>query len=233
MTPTSTTTTTTTTDDKIKVLLADDQKMIRQGFGYVINLQNDMELVGEAADGNEAVELALALRPDIILMDIQMPGMTGIEAAQTIMKQLPQAKIVILTTFNDPDYIYQVIRSGAVGYLLKDADVEDMLGAVRSAYRGEAVYRTDLAADALSRAVASGCIIPEAGTKPVLLEALTEREQEILQEMAYGLRNDSIARKLVITEGTVKSHVHRILQKFGCEDRTQVVVTALRHGMVK
>ncbi|MGO4110364.1 response regulator [Paenibacillus sp. YAF4_2] len=229
---TSTTTTNTKPDGKINVLLADDQKMIRQGFGYVISLQSDMELVGEAADGHEAVTLALKLRPDIILMDIQMPGMTGIEAAQTIMRELPQVKIVILTTFNDSDYIYQVIRSGAVGYLLKDADVEDMLEAVRSAYRGEAVYRTDLAADALSRAVASGCIIPEAETKP-LLEPLTEREQEILQEMAYGLRNDRIAQKLVITEGTVKSHVHRILQKFGCEDRTQVVVTALRHGMVK
>ncbi|QHT59056.1 response regulator transcription factor [Paenibacillus lycopersici] len=227
------TATSTTNDGKISVLLADDQKMIRQGFGYVISLQDDLVLVGEAADGHEAVELALKLRPDIILMDIQMPGMTGIEAARTIVRQLPQTKIVVLTTFNDPDYIYEVIRCGAVGYLLKDADVEDMLEAVRSAYRGEAVYRTDLAADALSRAVASGCILPEAGAKPALLEPLTEREQEILQEMAYGLRNDRIARKLVITEGTVKSHVHRILQKFGCEDRTQVVVMALRHGMVK
>lgn len=226
---------TTTTDAKIKVLLADDQKMIRQGFGYVIGLQSDMELAGEAADGSEAVALAMQLRPDIILMDIQMPGMTGIEAARTILGRLPQTKIVILTTFNDPDYIYQVIRSGAVGYLLKDADVEDMLEAVRSAYRGEAVYRTDLAAGALSRALASGgsAIPGSEAAKPLLLEPLTEREQEILQEMAYGLRNDRIAQKLVITEGTVKSHVHRILQKFGCEDRTQVVVIALRHGMVK
>lgn len=223
-----------TTDNKIKVLLVDDQKMIRQGFSYVIGLQDDMEIVGEAADGKEAVEQALALSPDIILMDIQMPNMTGIEASQAIIQQLPSVRIVILTTFNDPDYIYEVIRSGAVGYLLKDADVEDMLEAVRSAHRGEAVYRTDLAAGALSRAISSSYFIPNAadGDSP-LLEPLTEREMEILQEMAYGLRNDRIAQKLFISEGTVKSHVHRILNKFGCEDRTQVVVTALRRGMVK
>jgi DNA-binding NarL/FixJ family response regulator len=222
-------------NNTINVLLVDDQKMIRQGFSYVISLQDDMTIVGEAADGKEAVAQALALRPDIILMDIQMPGMTGIEASQAIIKQLPSVKIVILTTFNDPDYIYEVIRSGAVGYLLKDADVEDMLEAVRSAHRGEAVYRTDLAADALSRAISTSYFIPNsaAGEDAPLLEPLTEREQEILQEMAYGLRNDRIAQKLFISEGTVKSHVHRILHKFGCEDRTQVVVTALRRGMVK
>lgn len=223
------------TDGKIKVLLVDDQRMIRQGFSYVISLQSDMEIVGEAADGNEAVAQALLLLPDIILMDIQMPGMTGIEASKAIIKQLPNVKIVILTTFNDPDYIYEVIRSGAVGYLLKDADVEDMLEAIRSAYRGEAVYRTELAAGALSRAVSSAVLMPadRVASESPLLEPLTEREQEILQEMAYGLRNDRIAQKLFISEGTVKSHVHRILQKFGCEDRTQVVVTALRRGMVK
>jgi DNA-binding NarL/FixJ family response regulator len=220
-------------DEKIKVLLADDQTMIRQGFGYVIGLQSDMMLVGEASDGNEAVDMAIEHHPDVILMDIQMPCMSGIEAAQEIMKRLRETKIVILTTFDDQEYIYQGIRSGAIGYLLKDAEVEDMLEAVRSAFRGEAVYKTGLAANALSRVVSSGFIIPGTGSKPLLLEPLTDREQEILQEIAYGLRNDQIAQKLIITEGTVKSHVHRILQKFGCEDRTQVVITALRNGMVK
>lgn len=219
-------------DEKIKVLLADDQKMIRQGFGYVIGLQPDMMLIGEASGGKEAIDMAIERHPDVILMDIQMPGMSGIEATQEIMKRLPETKIVILTTFDDQEYIYQGIRSGAIGYLLKDAEVEDMLEAVRSAFRGEAVYKTGLAANALSRAVASGFIFP-GNHKPLLLEPLTDREQEILQEMAYGMRNNQIAQKLIITEGTVKSHVHRILQKFGCEDRTQVVVTALRNGMVK
>jgi DNA-binding NarL/FixJ family response regulator len=219
--------------DKIKVLLADDQTMIRQGFGYVIGLQSDMLLIGEASDGKEAVNMAFKHNPNVILMDIQMPYMSGIEATKEIITRLPETKIVILTTFDDQDYIYQGIRSGAVGNLLKDAEVEDMMEAVRSAFRGEAVYKTKLAADALSRVVTSGFIIPEANHKPLIMEPLTGREQEILQEMAYGLRNDQIAQKLFITEGTVKSHVHRILQKLGCEDRTQVVVLALRNGLVK
>ncbi|WP_276353274.1 response regulator [Cohnella caldifontis] len=224
-------------DGKIKVLLADDQTMIRQGFGYVIGLQPDMELAGEASDGEEAVERAERLRPDVILMDVQMPRMSGIEAARRIVGRQPATKIVILTTFDDQDYIYQGIRAGAVGYLLKDADVEDMLEAVRSAYRGEAAYRTGSAASALSRLASSEVPAspgaPGTAVRPEGMEPLTEREREILQEMAYGLRNDEIARKLFIAEGTVKSHVHRILQKFGCEDRTQAVVMALRNGIVQ
>jgi DNA-binding NarL/FixJ family response regulator len=219
-------------EEKITVVLADDQRLIRQGFGYVIKLQPDMQLAGEAADGLEAVELAEALHPAVMLMDIQMPGMTGIEATKRIMHSLPDTKIVILTTFDDQEYIYQGIRAGAVGYLLKDAEVEDMLSAIRSAFRGEAVYRTSLAAAALSKVAASASAASEPADKAELLEPLTDRERDILQEMAYGLRNEQIAKKLVISEGTVKSHVHRILQKFGCEDRTQVVVAALRGKMV-
>ncbi|PEL11400.1 response regulator transcription factor [Bacillus sp. AFS017336] len=220
-------------NEKIKVLLVDDQTMIRQGFRYVINLQDDMNLIGEASDGLEAINIAKEKLPDVILMDIQMPNLSGIDATKEIMKQLPPTKIVILTTFDDQEYIYQGIRSGAIGFLLKDADVEEMLEAIRSAYRGEAIFKTKLAADALSKAIVSGFAIPGKEGESILIEKLTDREQEILQEMAYGLRNDQIGKKLFITEGTVKSHVHRILQKFGCEDRTQVVVTALRNGMVK
>jgi len=223
-------------DGKIKVLLADDQTMIRQGFGYIIGLQADMQLVGEASDGQEAVELAEQFRPDVVLMDVQMPRKSGIEATAEIASRWPATKIVILTTFDDQDYIYQGIRSGAVGYLLKDEEAESMLNAIRAAYRGEAVYKTGLAAQALSRMTAAfGSSPPGAGggSSGISSELLTDRERQILQEMSYGLRNDEIARKLVITEGTVKSHVHRILQKFGCEDRTQAVVAALRSGMVR
>ncbi|MEC0331247.1 response regulator transcription factor [Paenibacillus macerans] len=214
-------------------MLADDQTMIRQGFGYVIGLQPDMKLIGEACNGEEAVKLALDFRPDVILMDVQMPFMNGIEATREIMRRLPAVKIVILTTFDDQEYVLQGIRAAAVGYLLKDAEMEDMLAAVRSAFRGEAVYRTKLASGALLEAVSAAAPPAIDRQKATLLDALTERELEILQEMAYGLRNDQIAEKLFITEGTVKSHVHRILQKFGCEDRTQAVVMALRGGLVK
>lgn len=225
--------------EALRVLLADDQTMIRQGLGYVIRIQPDMEVVGEAADGQAAVELCSALEPDIVLMDVQMPKKTGIEATREIMKARPQTKIVILTTFDVHDYVIEGIRAGAVGYLLKDADTDDMLEAIRAASRGEAVYRTARAAEALSEALQrSGEASPQDNKRPgpfggALLEPLTERELDVLQHMAYGLRNDQIAAKLTISEGTVKTHVHRILQKLAVEDRTQAVVFALREGMVE
>lgn len=215
-------------------MLVDDQNMIRQGFGYILSLQSDLQIVGEAGNGNDAVKMAEELRPDVILMDVQMPFMDGIEATKRIMAQQTGVKIVILTTFDDQDYVLEGIRAGAVGYLLKDAEASDMIEAIRAAYRGEAIYKTKLASGALQEAIASASLsAPDNVLQVKLLEPLTEREQEILQEMAYGLRNEQIAAKLFITEGTVKSHVHRILQKFGCEDRTQVVVMALRGGLVK
>lgn len=220
--------------NRIKVMLVDDQNMIRQGFGYILSLQPDLQIVGEAGNGNDAVKMAEELRPDVILMDVQMPFMDGIEATKRIMAQQTGVKIVILTTFDDQDYVLEGIRAGAVGYLLKDAEACDMIEAIRAAYRGEAIYKTKLASGALQEAIASASLsAPDNVLQVKLLEPLTEREQEILQEMAYGLRNEQIAAKLFITEGTVKSHVHRILQKFGCEDRTQVVVMALRGGLVK
>lgn len=220
--------------NRIKVMLVDDQNMIRQGFGYILSLQSDLQIVGEAGNGNDAVKMAEELRPDVILMDVQMPLMDGIEATKRIMAQQTGVKIVILTTFDDQDYVLEGIRAGAVGYLLKDAEASDMIEAIRAAYRGEAIYKTKLASGALQEAIASASLSsPDNVLQVKLLEPLTEREQEILQEMAYGLRNEQIAAKLFITEGTVKSHVHRILQKFGCEDRTQVVVMALRGGLVK
>ncbi|MEG6588745.1 response regulator [Paenibacillus barengoltzii] len=220
--------------NRIKVMLVDDQNMIRQGFGYILSLQPDLQIVGEAGNGNDAVKMAEELRPDVILMDVQMPFMDGIEATKRIMAQQTGVKIVILTTFDDQDYVLEGIRAGAVGYLLKDAEASDMIEAIRAAYRGEAIYKTKLASGALQEAIASVSLsAPDNVLQVKLLEPLTEREQEILQEMAYGLRNEQIAAKLFITEGTVKSHVHRILQKFGCEDRTQVVVMALRGGLVK
>jgi DNA-binding NarL/FixJ family response regulator len=236
--------------EKIRVVLVDDQKMIRQGFGYVINVQPDMQVVGEAENGEEAVRVVLEQRPDVVLMDVQMPKKTGIEATREIVAELPQTKVVILTTFDVHEYVFEGIRAGAVGYLLKDSDAQEMLDVVRAANRGEAIYRTATAAQALGQMLAAqpaqatpaessaaGSPTPHphplATTDFRLLEPLTERERDVLQQMAYGLRNDAIAQKLSISEGTVKTHVHRILQKFAVEDRTQAVVQALRNGIVQ
>ncbi|KEO83848.1 response regulator [Tumebacillus flagellatus] len=238
--------------EKIRVVLVDDQKMIRQGFGYVINVQPDMQVAGEAENGEEAVRVVLEQQPDVVLMDVQMPIKTGIEATREIIAQLPQTKVVILTTFDVHEYVFEGIRAGAVGYLLKDSDAQEMLDVIRAAQRGEAIYRTATAAQALGQMLASSqSSAPPAQTETAsrkteptppagqiasnfqLLEPLTERELDVLQQMAYGLRNDAIAQKLTISEGTVKTHVHRILQKFGVDDRTQAVVVALRNRLVQ
>jgi DNA-binding NarL/FixJ family response regulator len=205
--------------------------MIRQGLSYIIKLQNDMNLVGEAADGEEAIRLTLERQPDVVLMDVQMPGFSGIVATKEILRHKPEIKVVILTTFDVQDYVFEGIRAGAVGYLLKDADTEVMLDSIRAAYRGEAIYRTGMAASALSQVMTSDAIDRRGEVK--ILDPLTEREQEVLQQMSYGLRNDQIAEALYISEGTVKTHIHRIRQKLGAEDRTQGVVMALRNGLVK
>ncbi|WP_139488264.1 response regulator [Brevibacillus dissolubilis] len=226
--------TTDQTAGKIRVALVDDQTMIRQGLGYVIRMQSDMEVVGEAADGEEAVQMVMEMTPDVVLMDVQMPKRSGIEATSEILKRLPHVKVLILTTFDVQNYVVDGIRAGAVGYMLKDADSQEMLEMIRRAYRGEALFHTVTAAKALAEVLKQ----QEPATAPAgksleLLDDLTERELDVLQQLAYGYRNDQIAQKLFITEGTVKSHVHRILQKMGVEDRTQAVAMALRHQLVK
>lgn len=231
---------------KIRVMLADDQKMIRQGLGYVINVQEDMEVIGEAADGEEITQLACKLRPDVILMDVQMPKCTGIEATREIVTHVPKVKVLILTTFDNHDYVVDGILAGAVGYMLKDADSQEMLDLIRRAHNGEASFHTATAAKALAEVLKSqksevnAVINPDEtetihsnGDNLLLLDELTEREQDVLQQLAFGYRNDQIAQNLFISEGTVKSHVHRILQKLNVDDRTQAVVLALRHKLVK
>ncbi|WP_068621960.1 response regulator [Paenibacillus tuaregi] len=226
--------------DLIRVALVDDQHLVRQGLSYIINAQEDMEVVGEAGNGLEAVELAKLTRPHVLLMDVQMPEYSGIEATRDIMAALPDSRVVILTTFDTEEYVYDGIRYGAVGYLLKDAAPADLVDAVRSAYRGEAVFRTSAAAKMMTQALRAEDLKPTAASAaaagfPVVeqLEAFTERELEVLQQMAYGLRNEEIAGRLFIGVSTVKTHVHRILQKIGVDDRTQAVVYAIRNGIVR
>lgn len=218
----------------IRVMLVDDQTMIRQGLGYVIQMQPDMEVIGEASDGDEAIKLVGSLTPDVVLMDVQMPNKSGIDATREIMLQHPGVKVLILTTFDNHNYVVDGIRAGAVGYMLKDADSQEMLDLIRRAYQGEALFHTVTAAKALAEALQAQRIVPELpNNPPVLLDDLTDRELDVLQQIAYGYRNDQIAQNLFISEGTVKTHVHRILQKMGVEDRTQAVAKALRHQLVK
>lgn len=225
----------TTKPKTIRVVLVDDQTMIRQGLGYVIQMQPDMEVIGEASDGDEAIKLVGVLSPDVVLMDVQMPNKSGIDATREIMRLHPSIKVLILTTFDNHNYVVDGIRAGAVGYMLKDADSQEMLDLIRRAYQGEALFHTVTAAKALAEALqAQRTVVPDpSSSPPVLLDDLTERELDVLQQIAYGYRNDQIAQNLFISEGTVKTHVHRILQKMGVEDRTQAVAKALRHQLVK
>ncbi|WNC12323.1 response regulator transcription factor [Brevibacillus brevis] len=224
----------TSQQEKIRVVLVDDQTMIRQGLGYVIQMQPDMEVIGEAADGNEAVNIIGELVPDVVLMDVQMPNKSGIDATREIMLTHPTVKVLILTTFDHHNYVVDGIRAGAVGYMLKDADSQEMLDLIRRAYQGEALFHTVTAAKALAEVLKAQQPAPESPpSASVLLDDLTDRELDVLQQIAYGYRNDQIAQNLFISEGTVKTHVHRILQKMGVEDRTQAVAMALRHRLVK
>ncbi|MEK3850237.1 DNA-binding response regulator [Paenibacillus peoriae] len=226
--------------DKSLILLVDDQPLVRQGMKYIIGAQPDMQVVGEAGDGIEAIELALKTNPDLILMDVQMPQCNGIKATREILLQKPDCKIVILTTFDTEEYVFEGIRAGSIGYLLKDTEPEELLAAIRSALRGEVIFRTALAAKLIGEALQKNSpstpsmeghqsLNKEAN---LLIEAFTNRELEVLQLMAYGLRNEEIADKLILGESTVKTHVHRILKKFDVQDRTQAVVYAIRNSIV-
>jgi DNA-binding NarL/FixJ family response regulator len=220
--------------EPIHILLAEDQAIIRQGLRYILEAQPDMRVVAEAEDGESAIQAALHTQPDLVLMDIRMPKRDGIEATRAILASIPETKIVLLTTFDIQEYVYDGIRAGAVGYLLKDAPTQELLDGIRAAHQGAVIYRSAASGQALAQAMQDGVeITPLAGQEFVLPEPLTERELEVLQLMAYGRRNVEIAGLLSVSEGTIKTHVHRILQKFGVEDRTQAVVLALRQHIVR
>jgi DNA-binding NarL/FixJ family response regulator len=216
----------------IRIVLADDQPIVRQGLKYMIDTQRDMKVVGEAGNGEEAVSVVLSARPDLVLMDIQMPIRSGIEATREITAQLPEAKIMLLTTFDVEQYVADGIRAGAIGYLLKDSETKVLLDGIRSVHQGAALYQSKTAAKAITQTLKQELpLYPEETSAE--FEPLTEKEREVLQLLAYGKRNSEIAAALYISEGTVKTHVHRILAKLGVEDRTQAVVAALRRRIVK
>ncbi len=219
-------------DKKIRVILVDDHAVVRQGLRMFIDMQSDMEVLGEGSDGVEAVELAGRLKPDVILLDLLMPRMDGVEATRTIMENDPQARVLILTSFGEDDKLFPAIRAGAQGYLLKDIQPRDLVQAIRETFEGKAQLHPDVARR-LMRAVSAEAQTSEPKTAPVQkeLQGLTEREREVLDFIASGLTNREIAEKMVISEKTVKTHVSNLLDKLDLEDRTRAAIWALKHGL--
>lgn len=221
------------TGKKIRILIADDQPFIRKGLRYILDIQQDMQVVGEASTGEEAIDAALQTVPDIVLMDIRMPGGTGIMATKSIVEALPDTKVVLLTTFDVEKYVFDGIRAGAAGYLLKDTDTDELLSGIRAIHRGATLFNSSTAKGALDLLLTSGKEEPDLSEKKRLLGSLTDRETEVLQLLAYGKRNHEIGAILCISEGTTKTHIHHIIQKLDAQDRTQAVVTAIRMKLVK
>ncbi|MFB0627981.1 response regulator [Streptomyces sp. AB3(2024)] len=215
----------------IKVMIADDQMMVRQGFTVLLNAQPDIEVVGQAVDGADAVAKVAELGPDVVLMDIRMPGMGGIEAT-SIITGVPESrvKVLVLTTFDLDEYVYEALRAGASGFLLKDASADQLAEAVRVVAAGEALLSPNITKRLITEFSRLGA--PRAPSR-ARIDELTERETEVLSLIAQGLSNAEIAGHLTVAEQTVKTHVSRILVKLGLRDRTQAAVFAYETGLVR
>jgi len=214
-----------------RVLLADDQALVRAGFRVLLQSEADMQVVGEAADGDEAVRLARQVHPDVVLMDVRMPRVDGLEATRRIAgdRQLSGTRVLILTTFEIDEYVFEAIRAGASGFLLKDCEPTELLQAVRVVAAGDAL----LAPSVTRTLIAAFAAQPRrAHAPPAVLAALTEREREVVALVAGGLSNDEIAEQLVITPATAKTHVSRAMGKVDVRDRAQLVVVAYETGLV-
>ncbi|MGY1437088.1 response regulator [Streptomyces reniochalinae] len=213
----------------IRVLIVDDQAMVREGFSVLLGAMPDIEVAGEAAGGEEAVAKVAELRPDVVLMDIRMPGMNGLEATKEIAALDSGTKVLILTTFDLDEYVYQALRAGASGFLLKDASTGQLAEGVRVVASGEALLAPTVTKRLITEFSRLGGPRPQATER---VEELTERETEVLALVAQGLSNGEIAEHLIVAESTVKTHVSRILVKLGLRDRTQAAVFAFEVGLV-
>jgi DNA-binding NarL/FixJ family response regulator len=215
---------------EIGVLIVDDQRLMREGLATLLALAPDIRVVGQAGDGDEALALAKTLRPNVVLMDIRMPGADGVAATQAIRSTLPDTQVIILTTFDDDEYVLAGLRAGACGYLLKDMPSEQLADAIRTAARGESPLGPAVArklVDLVARSPGG-----EAGTRTPLADPLSEREIEVLRLIAQGRSNKEIAEALVIAEGTAKNHVSNILSKLDARDRAQAVARGQELGLL-
>jgi DNA-binding NarL/FixJ family response regulator len=218
----------------IRILLADDQELMRMGFRMVIESQPDLAVAGEAADGLQATKAAAELSPDIVLMDVRMPKLDGIEATRQLVAAGSVARVIVLTTFDLDEYAYAALRAGASGFLLKDAQPEELLAAIRAVASGDAVISPSVTRRLVANFVQHlPAPAPSELSAPPRLDLLTPREREVLIEVAGGHSNAEIAERLVLSEATVKSHVGRILSKLSLRDRVQIVVFAYEHGLIR
>ncbi|WP_405107669.1 response regulator transcription factor [Micromonospora sp. NBC_01405] len=215
----------------VRILLADDQPLLRTGFRMVLGTEDDLDIVAEAGDGLEAVELSRRLLPDVVLMDIRMPRMDGVAATRAIVDARLPVRVLILTTFDLDEYVVGALRAGASGFLAKDVPAEDLVTAIRTVAAGEAVVAPRILKRLLDR---FADVLPDpAAAPPKALNALTEREREVLVQVARGLSNAEIARALSVSETTIKTHVGHVLTKLGLRDRVQAVVLAYESGLVR
>jgi DNA-binding NarL/FixJ family response regulator len=214
----------------IRVLIADDEALVRGGLRMILEAQSDIEIVGEAADGRAALELATRAHPDVVVMDIRMPSLDGIEATRLLLGSGSPARVIVLTTFDLDEYVYDALRVGATGFLLKSARPHELVAAVRGAVTGDM-----LLAPQITRRLVESFVRrpPPGGRASADLESLTDRELEVLRHIACGRSNAEIARLLYVSDETVKTHASRIFMKLGVRDRTQAVIFAYEHGVVE
>jgi len=215
----------------IRILLVDDQALFREGLHTLLSVHDDLEVVGEASNGQEAIAAVAKLAPDVVLMDLRMPVLNGVAATRQITQSAATSRVIVLTTFDDDEYVFDGLRAGAVGYLLKDVPSAKLVEAIRAAARGESFLQPSVAAKVVaefSRLAGPGTAVPQQD----LVEPLSERELEILAVLASGASNREIANQLYITEGTVKNHVTNILGKLGVRDRTQAALKAKEMGLI-
>lgn len=211
----------------MKIIICDDQAVIRDGLEMLLNLEADIEVVGTAQDGTEVIELTAQKQPDLVLMDLKMPGMNGVEATRQMRAKFPQVRVLVLTTYDDDEWVFDAIRAGAAGYLLKDAGREEIVKAIRGTLEGKAFVDPAVAGKLLGQVAAGGQRQPSS----LLTDKLSEREVDVLRLLAKGLSNAEIAARLHLSEGTVRNHVSAILAKLEVADRTQAAVIAIQHGL--
>jgi DNA-binding NarL/FixJ family response regulator len=211
----------------IRVLIADDQTVVREGLAAILSTDPELEVVGQAGDGQQALEMTAQARPDVVLMDLKMPVLNGVQATRRLRKDHPQVRVLVLTTFAQDDWVFDAIRAGATGYLLKDTRRDELIAAIKGTAEGRSYLDPSIAGRVMQQAI-SGTPTHEPPSEP-----LSERELQVLQLLSQGYSNPEIAQRLHLARGTVRNYVSSILQKLGVSDRTQAAVEALRRGLVK